>query len=196
MQRVIVTVKRENDTAERDLEVPAGLEAEQLAGLIARALRLDNGPAGEPLRYKLEAHPLGRALQPNESLADAGVWDGSWLVLHPAGATTLPTPAIPDRHEPQAPDPSAYMGTVVNSAAPAAAIPSFAPVDPVDPVDPLPVVHSAPDQTVAPQENEEREPQTAVSGWRSLGIDLSAAPVQEVQEIKPNKGFSWKQLDE
>lgn len=93
MERVIVSVQREDDGEVRDLEVPAEVEAERLAALIARALSWSTDSAGQPVRYEIEARPLGRGLKPGESLADAGVWDGSLLVLHPTGATRRPTAA-------------------------------------------------------------------------------------------------------
>ena len=84
MQRVIVTVKRENDAQVRDLEVPAEVESARLARLIAEALRWDSGDAaGVQPDYHIEARPLGRTLQLDESLSSAGVWDGAWLVFHP-----------------------------------------------------------------------------------------------------------------
>ncbi len=91
MERVIVTVKRKNEARVRDLEVPTDVEAGRLAELIAHALRWESDQAGQPMRYQIEAQPLGRLLQPNENLAGTGVWDGSWLVLHPVGG------AMPDR---------------------------------------------------------------------------------------------------
>lgn len=93
MQRVIVTVKRKDEARVRDLEVPADVEAEQLAEMIARALHWEKDAAGRPVRYRIEAHPLGRILQPHESLAAAEVWDGSWLVFLPEG--TYVPPAAP-----------------------------------------------------------------------------------------------------
>lgn len=98
MQRVIVTVKRYDETQARDLEVPAEVEANRLAELIARALRWETGWSGKPLRYQIEAQPLGRFLLPNETLASARVWDGSWLILHAEGSTQLA--GIPRMPEP------------------------------------------------------------------------------------------------
>ncbi len=86
MERVIVTVKREGEARVRDLEVPAQVEAQRLVDLIAAALRWQTDPAGQRLAYQIEAQPLGRRLAPTETLEDAGVWDGSWLVLHPVEA--------------------------------------------------------------------------------------------------------------
>jgi hypothetical protein len=91
MERVIVSVQLDDDGEVRDLELPAEIEAARLAELIARALGWTADLAGQSTRYEIEAQPLGRALKPSESLADAGVWDGSILVLRPTGAARAPT---------------------------------------------------------------------------------------------------------
>lgn len=85
MQRVIVTVKRKDEARVRDLEVPTDVEAGRLAEMVARALHWESDAAGQPVHYQIEAHPLGRVLQVHESLASAGVWDGSWLVFFSEG---------------------------------------------------------------------------------------------------------------
>ncbi len=91
MQRVIVTVKRQNEARVRDLEVPADVEAERLSRMIAQALRWESDLAGQPVEYEIVAEPPGRPLRPQESLAEAGAWDGAWLTLRPLGAA-LPPP--------------------------------------------------------------------------------------------------------
>lgn len=75
MDRVIVTVKVVGGVEAVDMELPSGLPAEALAQLLA--------PDGSA---ELEAFPPGRALQPGESLAAAGVWSGAWLLVHPKPA--------------------------------------------------------------------------------------------------------------
>ena len=85
MQRVIVTVKRQNEARVRDLEVPAEVEAGRLAEMIACALRWESDPAGQPIQYEIMAEPPGRVLGAQESLAEAGAWDGAWLVFQPVG---------------------------------------------------------------------------------------------------------------
>jgi hypothetical protein len=92
MQRVIVSVERAESGESRDLELPAEIEAVRLAGLIASALRWTTDWSGQPVRYQIEAPSLGRLLQPHETLASAGVWDGSRIVLCPIGAARRPTP--------------------------------------------------------------------------------------------------------
>lgn len=96
MQRVIVTVKRQNEARVRDLEVPTDIAAAQLAQTIAHTLNWDINLAGAATQYQIEAHIAGRPgriLPPDETLANAGVWDGAWLVLMPQGAarSTIPT---------------------------------------------------------------------------------------------------------
>jgi len=90
MQRVIVTVKRQNEARVRDLEVPAEMPAKELAQTIARVLNWDINLPGAVAQYQIEAHVSGKpgkVLQPDETLASAGVWDGAWLVLQTAGSS-------------------------------------------------------------------------------------------------------------
>ena len=87
MERVIVTVKRADRDSTRDLELPADMLLDQLVAFVAQALRWPLNP-GDPLGgYTLEARPPGRTLRPDETLADARVWDGAWLVFHPDDST-------------------------------------------------------------------------------------------------------------
>jgi hypothetical protein len=79
MGRVIVTVKVEGLPEARDLEVPATEPAGRLAERIALALGRPPGP------YSLEAFPPGRVLAPGETLAEAGAWEGAWLIISEAG---------------------------------------------------------------------------------------------------------------
>jgi len=95
MQRVIVTVKRQREARVRDLEVPAEVKAGRLAEMIARAMRWESDPAGQPIRYEIMAEPPGRILNPQESLAEAGAWDGAWLVFQPCGERTSAPPPSP-----------------------------------------------------------------------------------------------------
>lgn len=103
MQRVVVTVKRKDETRVRDIEVPADVDAGRLADLIAHALHWDSDPAGEPVQYDIEAHPLGRTLKSDESLVSAGVWDGSWLVLYPVEAAPATMEVLPSPTQVEAP---------------------------------------------------------------------------------------------
>ncbi|MEW6573236.1 MAG: FHA domain-containing protein [Bacillota bacterium] len=93
-ERVIVTVQRQGEREVRDLEVPADVPSGQLAKMIAHALSWDTRPEGQQPSYKIEAYPPGRVLLLQESLAEAGVWDGAWLVIRTDGASppASPTP--------------------------------------------------------------------------------------------------------
>jgi hypothetical protein len=85
VQSVIVTVKHRDQADARDLEVPADVEIAGLAGLLAATFGWDQDRPGRPVHYQIAAHPLGRTLRPEESLAAAGVWDGAWLMFEPIG---------------------------------------------------------------------------------------------------------------
>ena len=114
MQRVIVTVKLEGENPVRDLEVPAEVESGRLAEMIAGALRWETDPAGQPIQYEIMAEPPGRVLDAQESLADAGAWDGAWLVFRPLGdapiAVPEPVPSPPSPPRPRPPVSEAVGG--------------------------------------------------------------------------------------
>ena len=95
MERVIVTVKRYQETRVRDLDVPAGLESAKLAEVVASALHWDQDKSGSPVKYKIKVHPPDRVLDAHETLVSAGVADGSWLTFIPQGvaaAAVIPQP--------------------------------------------------------------------------------------------------------
>jgi hypothetical protein len=105
MQRVIVTVKLQGEARVRDLEVPAEVEAGRLAEMIAQALRWESDPAGQPIQYKIVAEPPGRVLDSQESLAEAGAWDGAWLVFQQVGNAPPASPKPTPESTPVPPDP-------------------------------------------------------------------------------------------
>jgi hypothetical protein len=83
MERMIVTLKRADKDVTRDLELPADVPMAQLVPMLLQALRWPLNP-GAPLGgYGIEARPPGRTLSGDETLAQAGVWDGACLTLHP-----------------------------------------------------------------------------------------------------------------
>jgi len=49
--------------------------------MIAYALRLDDDLTSVTSKFHLYAEPLGRVLRDDETLEDAGVWDGSILTI-------------------------------------------------------------------------------------------------------------------
>ncbi len=101
MERVLVSVKRGDEAGSRDIELPAEVESERLAEMIAAALGWAAGGPSSSGRYEIEARPAadtqgqGRVLQPQETLASAGIWDGSWLILRLAVTSGPPKPPSP-----------------------------------------------------------------------------------------------------
>ncbi len=79
MESVIVTVKRQGEAQVRDLEVPLEITAGELAQQMAAAF-------GWSSDYQVYAVPPERVLAAHETLRQAGVWDGAWLVFQPAGS--------------------------------------------------------------------------------------------------------------
>lgn len=92
MERVIVTVKRQGEARERDLEIPSDVPSRQLAAVIFQALHWDEDATGQPVHYVIKAEPQGRTLRGDESLADVGVWDGARLVFLSAASSCSAPP--------------------------------------------------------------------------------------------------------
>lgn len=87
MIRVIVAVRHTSENRGRDLELPAAMPIGELAAILTETLKW---PAPFPVRVESPA----RTLKPEESLASAGVWDGSSLVFGPVN----PVPHQPPSH--------------------------------------------------------------------------------------------------
>jgi len=111
MERVIVTVKRHQETRVRDLDIPIGLEASRLSEVVASALLWDKDQSGNQISYQIQAHPPGRVLNDYETLAAAGVADGAWLTFIPYGAATSAPDARPGPH-PIDPHPRVSKGPI------------------------------------------------------------------------------------
>jgi uncharacterized ubiquitin-like protein YukD len=86
MQRVIVTVECQERAKVLDLEVPSDVESKRLADMIAHALRWQVRSEGPQAEYEIKAEPPGRVLAPEETLAEAGVWDGAYLTIQFEGS--------------------------------------------------------------------------------------------------------------
>lgn len=78
MERIIVTVARQGERP-LDLDLPADLPLEAIVHELALAL-------GWQSNLQAYAEPPGRLLPPYETLAQAGVADGTVLTLQPAGS--------------------------------------------------------------------------------------------------------------
>lgn len=96
MRQVIVTVQSVEDHQAWDLEVPVDMESRHLASLIREALQLNVGSAGQTAEYQLRADPPGRVLLPSETLAQAGAWDGAYLVFQQRDKNADFGPSDPD----------------------------------------------------------------------------------------------------
>lgn len=97
MERIIVTIERAGEARTRDIEIAANVPVHQLASLLAEALGWHYDEAGHACAYEIEAHPPGRRVHPDETLAQCQVWDGARLVLHRRSAQSAPSakPALP-----------------------------------------------------------------------------------------------------
>lgn len=104
MEFVIVTVKRQNEAQVHDIELAIDRPLHELCAMIAAGLGWDTDDQGRPVDHSVETHPPGRFLKPEETLAQAQVWDGTWLVLHPRPAADAPSPPEPPDPPPSAPD--------------------------------------------------------------------------------------------
>ena len=94
MERAIVTVKHPTDNVTYDLEVPVTIAAQRLAELIVEGLHWDARVA-----YQIWVEPPGRRLNPQETLAQARIWDGAQLTLHPQ-TLVAPPPLAPRAQAP------------------------------------------------------------------------------------------------
>lgn len=77
MDTVIVTIKSPEGKQLMDLEVPFNITAEELAASLANYM-------GVKSIRTLWVEPLHRALSSSETLKEAGVWEGSYLIIEPA----------------------------------------------------------------------------------------------------------------
>ena len=90
MERTIVTVGREGETGLYDLELALDLPAEQLAGVVARALGWSSDVSGSPMTFEIVLSHSGRPMAADETLADVQAWDGSMLIFRPSQRTMTP----------------------------------------------------------------------------------------------------------
>ena len=185
MHRVIVTVKRQNEARIRDLEVPAEVAATQLSQLIAQALRWNRDPAGRPVEYEIVAEPPGRPLRPRESLAEAGAWDGAWLVFRPRSASPASVPAPLPPRPPVAAPPSGE-GPVVGWQPLDIELPSSQ--------EPEAVGFGGQSPDIEPPAGWEPEP----GGFGQAPLDIEPPNDQEPEQdegASTSDGFIWKVLD-
>lgn len=106
MERAIVTVKYPTDDTICDLEVPVTVAAQRLTELVVEGLHWDTRVA-----YQIWVEPPGRKLNPQETLAQAGVWDGAQLTFYPQTLVPPSPPKAPN--VPTAPDRPPQDGPVL-----------------------------------------------------------------------------------
>jgi len=87
MSNVIVSVKLREQPREYDLEVPSDVPAQKLAELIIHNLD-PTGAIRDTLSVQFLRPGITRTLTADETLADAGLWDGAFLEIGPAGSTS------------------------------------------------------------------------------------------------------------
>ena len=80
MNRVIVTIRLEGSQQAHDLELPADVGASQLCDFLTTAVKWGIDATIGDLGLEIDGEPP-RRLSDKETLADAGVWDGSQLLL-------------------------------------------------------------------------------------------------------------------
>jgi hypothetical protein len=83
MLRVIIRVRREGESEVFDLEAPAEVPAEQLSDMLARARGWERTKTGQLTGYTLVKGGVGQVLRGQETLADAGIWEGAEVILRP-----------------------------------------------------------------------------------------------------------------
>ncbi|OQA17248.1 MAG: FHA domain protein [Chloroflexi bacterium ADurb.Bin360] len=83
MLRVIVQVKHQRSNAETDVEVPAEIPLEQLAGLLSRALGWNDCGPDESVTYVIRQTDGSAPLSSQTTLAELKLWDGASLLFEP-----------------------------------------------------------------------------------------------------------------
>jgi hypothetical protein len=81
LEKVIVAVKRPEDTRPHDLELPAEIPISELSLLIVEAMHWDSSFSSN--NYSLKAHPAEKILDPQQTLISALVRTGSTIEFIP-----------------------------------------------------------------------------------------------------------------
>lgn len=83
MWRVIVHVKHQRQQSGVDVEVPAEIPLQHLAGLLTEALHWNDSSANQQANYIVREMFSGKSLSLQSSLAELGLWDGTHLLFEP-----------------------------------------------------------------------------------------------------------------
>ncbi len=80
MNKVILTVRFMDSSEIKDIEMPTNIKISKIADMLIKAYKPVESFGNRQYHFALD-HPPGRWLDPNETLEDAGVWDGAILTL-------------------------------------------------------------------------------------------------------------------
>jgi len=78
MDRIIITLNFINDGNVLDIEVPNNVPSKSLSEVIAKSFKLNPG------NYIFRVKSTDKVIKRDESLAEAGIWDGEELEFIPA----------------------------------------------------------------------------------------------------------------
>lgn len=82
MESVIVTIKSCDGSRYYDMQLPANMPAKALSGKILSLLRNYDPEFVRQVRgHSINAESIGRYLDDDETLEEAGIWDGSIITL-------------------------------------------------------------------------------------------------------------------
>ena len=100
MARIMVSVLYEQSGEMKDFEIPARMKAADFGMKVAEVMEREQD--ADPARwwYQIEAVSIDKRLQPDETLENAGIWDGEILLVSRRQRVELP------RED--------YIGTVCN----------------------------------------------------------------------------------
>lgn len=82
MSNLILRAGRDSDNAGHMFQVSSSTPVGLVGRMIARTMNWDIDALGRPIRYRIEAEQLGRLLDDNETLAQAGLFDTCLLIFH------------------------------------------------------------------------------------------------------------------
>jgi hypothetical protein len=182
MARVIASVMLEGSGKVRDFEIPSNIEIENLIDELKQFFEVDTDSNGCDFIYHLEALPLGRMLEPTESLQEAGVWDGSILIMYAVPREEAAISEEPVWEMPVTPGIDSGTQRNIRGDMFESPLTGWRSMDIREAKDILPV--------------DEGEPQTEgispISGWRKLDVSFTS---QEKKKTAQAKTFAWKRLD-
>lgn len=95
MWRVIVHVKHQRQQSGVDVELPAEIPLQHLAGLLSDALQWNDIMANQQANYIVREMFSGKSLALQSSLAELRLWDGTHLLFEPITNSESSDPRVP-----------------------------------------------------------------------------------------------------